>query len=229
MLSFTARGGANFSPTSGALVSSIQTGTGTDQAQRAGAYTGSVIASQSNYLTTAAQRFQQFLPIPTNATQIGIGFTHTPTGVAGAADYYEIDDVQLEIAQVATNFDRLPWAVNRARVGRHYRKTFLYDTAPAQNAGLAGTLTFPLIVAGAVLTVGPPVLHGLPLRTTPTVTFYNPAVANAFVRNVTLATDATTTATANNADTGFGITQTGLAAWAVGNQLAVHFLADARI
>lgn len=230
VLSFDATAGATFSAANGTLVSSIQTGTGTDQAQRAGAYTGSIITSQNNPLTTTKQRFQQFLSVPATANQIGIAFQWTPTGVAsGNTDYVQFDNVQLKGAGIATNFELLPVGQIRNLVARHYRKTFPEATAPAQNAGLAGALTFPLIVAGAVLTIGPPVLHGVPMRATPTVTFYNPAAANAFVRNVTLATDATTTAVANAGDMGFGITQTGLAAWAVGNQLAVHFQADARI
>ena len=231
-ISFRARAGADFSPTGKILTSSIQTGTGTDEAQRTSTYTGSVITTQANALTVDFQTFTMTARVPSNATQIGIGFSHSNTGFAGAADYYEIDDVQLEESVYATQFERQPFGAITKLIERYYRKSFEYDTAPAQNAGLPGAFTFPVVAPGAVLAVGGgvvvPKMRGANFAAA-RITFYNPAAANAFVRNVTLATDATTTASVNEGQGGFGFTQTGLAAWAVGNQLAVHYQMDGRL
>jgi len=60
------------------------------------------------------------------------------------------------------------------------------------------------------------------------VTFYNPSVANAQLRDVTGAVDTTAVATSQAGDLNFSISYTGNAATAIGNQVAVHVTADAR-
>jgi hypothetical protein len=229
-LSFTARGGANFSSNNNQLVQSyLITGTGTDEKFRASNYTGQVDVVTNHFLTTTATRYTVTTTLGAGINQVGLFFTWFPFGTAGANDYVEFDDVQLEIAPQATAFERLPWGEIRSLIARYYRKTFPYDTAPAQAGGLAGAHTYPLSIAAAVASIGAPATMAIQMRKTPVVTFYNPAAANAFVRNVTGATDATATATVNAGDMGFGITETGIIGWVVGDQLAVHYQADARI
>jgi hypothetical protein len=104
--SFYARRGANYSATSNVLTSQITTGTGTDQAPYAG-YTGSTVPiSGSHTLTTTWQRFQVSGSMPNNATEMLIQFTSTPTGTAGAADFFEITGVQIEVGAYSTTFSR---------------------------------------------------------------------------------------------------------------------------
>jgi hypothetical protein len=105
VVSFWARKGANYSATSSILVSNLQSGTGTDQNINSG-YTGGSNTSQNNTLTTTWTKFSMTKSVASTATELGIYFTFTPTGVAGAADYYEITGVQLEIASSATDFSR---------------------------------------------------------------------------------------------------------------------------
>ena len=95
-LSFYARKGANYSATSSILVSSIQTGTGTDQNAFLG-YTGAVDTPQNNTLTTSWQRFTQTLTIGATATEMSIYFLFNPTGTASTNDYYEITGVQIDV------------------------------------------------------------------------------------------------------------------------------------
>ena len=105
-LSFYARKGANFSTTSSVLQMALYSGTGTDQALIDG-YTGStVVASANPVLTTTWQRFSVTGTVATTATELAIAFNFTPTGTAGAADYFEVTGVQLEIGSVATPFAR---------------------------------------------------------------------------------------------------------------------------
>jgi hypothetical protein len=106
-LSFYARAGANFSPTSSILVSTIYQGEGTDQAtDNMTGWTGVTAIAQNNTLTTSWQRFTQTTTISSAKTQFGIAFTYTPTGTAGAADNYDITGVQVEIASTASAFSR---------------------------------------------------------------------------------------------------------------------------
>ena len=103
-LSFYARAGANFSSGSNILISAVNTGTGTDQAMFS--FSGQISTPQNNTLTTTWQRFTQTLTIPTTATQLGIAIGFTPTGTAGANDYFEITGIQLELGSTATTFSR---------------------------------------------------------------------------------------------------------------------------
>jgi len=85
---------------------SLRSGTGTDQNYLA-AWTGDVqVASTTATLTTTWQRFQFTGTVGATATELTLPFTYTPTGTAGANDYYEVTGVQLEVGSVATQFSR---------------------------------------------------------------------------------------------------------------------------
>jgi hypothetical protein len=63
-----------------------------------------------------------------------------------------------------------------------------------------------------------------------TVTFYNPQAANAFARNSSTATDATTTVAGGpTSDRGLAIDITGIAGWAAGHTIVVNYTADAEL
>jgi hypothetical protein len=103
-LSFYARAGANYSPTSSLLQVRLQTGTGTDQNYING-YTGSAnpIASTAT-LTTTWQRFTYTGTIATSVTEMAPVVYSEPTGTAGANDYYEVTGWQIDIGSVALPF-----------------------------------------------------------------------------------------------------------------------------
>jgi hypothetical protein len=105
--SFYARRGANFSATSNNLEAYLLSGTGTDENVFSG-FTGqaTVGGSASNALTTTWQRFQFTGTVASTATQLGIRFYYSPTGTAGAADYFEVTGVQVEVGSVATQIQR---------------------------------------------------------------------------------------------------------------------------
>jgi hypothetical protein len=106
-LSFWAKAGANFSATSSLLYGEIYSGTGTNQNITQGAFTGQVqVASQGKTLTTSWQRFSITGTVGATATQIALIFGSTPTGTAGANDWFEITGVQVELGSVATSFKR---------------------------------------------------------------------------------------------------------------------------
>jgi hypothetical protein len=104
--SFYARAGANYSATSNLLQLRVDSGTGTDQNIGTG-YTGqATLISASATLTTTWQRFTFTGTVPATAKEIGWYVFESPTGTAGANDYYEITGVQLELGAVATPFSR---------------------------------------------------------------------------------------------------------------------------
>ena len=105
-ISFWAKAGANYSSSSNALVGALASGTGTNEQILSG-YTGSsTVVNFTPTLTTSWQFFQYTGTVNTNCNEIGVSFSYTPTGTAGANDWFEITGVQLEYGSVATTFKR---------------------------------------------------------------------------------------------------------------------------
>jgi len=105
-LSFYARAGANYSASSLYLVSTIISGTGTDQNRALVGYTGEVSTSSGATLTTTWQRFVVTGTVSATTTEVAAYFSYGPTGTAGTNDYFEVTGVQLEVGSVATLFNR---------------------------------------------------------------------------------------------------------------------------
>jgi hypothetical protein len=111
--SFYARRGANYSATSNALLVYLITGTGTDQNQQTTGYTGTAtpINGSTATLTTTWQRFTYTATLASNITELSLNLTFIPTGTAGAADFFEVTGVQLDVGSVA-----LPFRTNGATI-----------------------------------------------------------------------------------------------------------------
>jgi hypothetical protein len=108
-MSFYARRGANYSGASNVLYAQLISGTGTDQ--NVTGFTGytQVISSPAT-LTTTWQRFAFTGTVGSTATQLGINFNFQGAGTAGAADYFEVTGVQIDLgtytASTAPSFRR---------------------------------------------------------------------------------------------------------------------------
>ena len=104
-MSFYARAGANYSPASSVLTAALYTGTSTDGNLLAGPWANAATPVFGNAtLTTTWQRFSFTGTLTSTATQIAPYFTATPTGTAGANDFYEVTGVQIDIGSVALPF-----------------------------------------------------------------------------------------------------------------------------
>jgi len=102
--SFYARAGANFSSSASNLTASVATGTGVDQPIYS--FTGfTTVVSQTRTLTTSWQRFSVSGTVGASISGIGFEIFYTPTGTAGADDWFEITGIQLEAGPVATPFN----------------------------------------------------------------------------------------------------------------------------
>jgi hypothetical protein len=134
-LSYYARAGANYSAASSILEASIFTGTGTDQ--NAFVYTGSSqIGATNATLTTTWQRFSLTVAIPTTVTELAPTFSWASVGTAGAADYFEVTGVQLELGSVPTSFSRAQGTIQGELAAcQRYLPAFKYDAASSLIAG----------------------------------------------------------------------------------------------
>jgi hypothetical protein len=103
--SFYARAGANYSSSSSIVSVQLVSGTGTNQNYGNGGFTNSTSAiNDTRTLTTTWQRFSYPATLASNITQLAAIFFFTPTGTAGANDYFEITGVQVEAGDTATPF-----------------------------------------------------------------------------------------------------------------------------
>ena len=159
-LSYYARAGANYSATSNTLTAQLYTGTGTDQNMNAG-YSGSLAPISSGVtLTTTWQRFSASATLSSSLTELGIAFQFTPTGTAGANDYFEITGVQLELGSTATTFSRAGGSIGKelALCQRYYYRwtaNSTYSRYPVLGTAISTTVAvFPSITP-------------VPLRATP--------------------------------------------------------------
>ena len=138
-LSFYARKGADYSATSDYFTLGIVTGKGTDQSLISGYTSGAFVANQSNTLTSSWQRFTVTTGsvIADDITQIGLQGTRTSVGTAGANDYLEITGIQLEISDVATDFEHRSYGEELALCQRYFER-FDYDKSGGGVSGIAG-------------------------------------------------------------------------------------------
>tara|TARA_R110000868_G_scaffold104164_4_gene286602 strand:+ start:673 stop:1734 length:1062 start_codon:yes stop_codon:yes gene_type:complete len=160
-LSYYARKGANYSATSDALVVNIFSGTSSTEANRvttAYASGGVTDLAATTTLTTTLTRYTHTITFGASVTQFAIKFTFTPTGTAGAADYYEIGGVQLEVGNKATPFTRVGGSI-QGELDACMRYFQLIKVGQAWGTFYS--------TSAAALMVGLPV----PMRVTPTATF----------------------------------------------------------
>ena len=122
-LSFKANVGANYSGASSQLSCIIRTGTGTDESLNlSGLFpTGDATPiSTLQTLTTTKTTYSLTGTIASNASQICAQFRFIPVGTAGANDFFDIYDVQLETGPVATEFERLPFGITLNQCLRYF-------------------------------------------------------------------------------------------------------------
>jgi len=228
-VSFYARAGANFSAASNALTVEVATGTGTDQNIISGFTGAALVVNQTATLTTTWQRFSYVSStLSSSMTQLGLDFYYTPVGTAGAADYFEVTGVQLDIGNVALPFrtDGTTYQQELAACQRYFYKTFPQATTPAQNAGTTGCIQVPQVVTGATNQAVTNVRFPVTMRATPTITIFNPSAANAQFRNGNGGNDWSSSATEAIGDSGVAFQGTGNAAANAGARCQFHITAD---
>lgn len=147
-LSFYARKGSDYSSNSSVLSVNFISGTGTDLPITN--YTGAAYPIANGVvLTNSWQRFSFTGTLALNITQASVWFSYTPTGTAGANDYFEITGVQLELGPVATPFSRMTGTIQQelAACQRYYTRfsadatySYLGGWGPAWNGSQVDVL-----------------------------------------------------------------------------------------
>ena len=96
-VSFYAVAGSNFSASSNILQALIKTGTAEDQGSNNGInglWTGTAnTALQNLTITTSLVKYQFTFTMPATTKEFLLAFLYTPTGTAGANDYFQIENV----------------------------------------------------------------------------------------------------------------------------------------
>lgn len=149
---------------------------------------------------TATQVTGSFSPV-SNALTNGIELEVAVTIGAVSNKYVELTVAQLWIddGSTAEGFEVLPWSVEYERCQRYYWKSFPYATAPAQNCGSqVGAIGVQCETVTPTAGYGTQVWFPVQMRTTPTVTFYNPLSANTKWYNIGDGADSGVSSTKSN-------------------------------
>ena len=126
-ISYYARKGANYSEAN-SKITGVRIATGENVDGDPNAYSGghwtnaTTILTGTPTLTTNWQRFSHTTSAVSHyANSMIIEFRHTPTGTAGANDYYEVTGVQLEIGSSMTAFEHRRFSDELARCQRYFQ------------------------------------------------------------------------------------------------------------
>ena len=139
-LSYYARAGADFSPTSNAMPVYLYTGTDVDPNPNTfagGSWNNTVgLVNATSTLTTSWQRFTHTTAaVSSTANAIILQFNASETGTAGANDYFEITGVQLEVGEQATPFEHRSVGDELAKCQRYFLSTVASHQQYQSDAG----------------------------------------------------------------------------------------------
>lgn len=217
----SAWGAAGTDPTLGASVSRLTAVTGSAD--------GGTIANGSLncVLSGAWVRYSVCFDVPSDCKNV-IPMIWTD-GQPAALDELNIGEAIITEGVEIVDWISIPQVQELDRCNRFYAKSFALATVPAQNAGLTGSWRGGAANAGAVAIVHGFIPFPVMMRAAPTVTLFNPAAANAFLRYIITPSDATATSATQITERGTEVTATGLAAWIAGGGVAIHWTADAEL
>ena len=231
-ISFQIAVGLGYSPAGGLITMTVYSGTGTDKSGINGGFTGSSAAISQTFVPPAGS-FGAFsfssAALGSTVSQLAVEFSWAPTGTAGANDEINIKNIQLEISPKATNFEYKSFNEQLIDCQYFYSKSFNYNVTPAQNTGILGSEeTWAGTNASTASGVSNLIHFPRTMRTTPTITLYNPAAANAQARNLidSGGADCSSTTASTGGNRGFYVTYNGSASGIIGNNTAINWTAD---
>lgn len=147
-------------------------------------------------------------------------------------DEINVAECGLYVGTDIQDWVEMPLQVELANCQRYCSKSFAIDTAPVQNGGVVGAISGIAGKAGATA-LGGNIYVQFPvgMRGNPTVTIYCPTEASAHIDRVSGTTPIAHTATAqlHLGDNSVLVTSTGTTNTAVGDIIALHYMASAEI
>ena len=145
------------------------------------------------------------------------------------SNIFAVTGVQLELGSQATEFEHRPIGAELALCQRYFDKSFPVSTAPAQNFGRQGALETLAVRTAGLTGLSSYVRFSVPMRATPSLTFFNPSAANAQARNIDLSSDCSATSGDNTSDNSTKIQYTLPASTVAANLISVHWTASAEL
>jgi hypothetical protein len=116
-LSFAMKAGANFSAANVSILLVTGTSTGEDGNLIAGGTWGGQATEIGVTQTpgTTIMRYEFSADLPASIGEIGLQLSYTPVGTAGANDWVQIEDVQLEVADAASEMEAISEPIDYLR------------------------------------------------------------------------------------------------------------------
>lgn len=228
-LSFYGKAGANFSSSS--LSARIYTSTSGDiNLINTG---GTIQGTNTVSLTTTSTRYTVTATIPSNALFVGVNFIVNWTGTAGANDWFELENVQLEIGSIVTPFEFEPYETTLRKCMRYYEKSYRQDITPGTNQSSFPTIVQEVpFITGFTQTDGwglARILFTVPKRTGPTVTLFNESgTINTATQIIGTTSSTLTNPIIMGNDKGF-MFQGGVAAGGSAVKIVYHYTASAEL
>lgn len=178
-------------------------------------------------VATTWTRSSAVFTVPTTAKNLIVVFFSNATG--GATDNISITEVQLTQGPDIVDYKEPPFVETMLRCQAFFYKSFTHATVPVTNAGVtSGCVKWSAGVAGAVAGTWSFHLFAVPMWKIPTITLFNPAAANAQVRQIgATAGDCSTSSGSEITTKGTAFTTTPGASAVIGTILGVHFTAEA--
>lgn len=194
-MSFSARAGANYSGSTGLLSAFIVYGTGTDGNLFAGLTGQTTVVTKNVTLTTSFQNFDLTGTVNAAATQMAVYFVYSPTGTAGANDYFDVQNVQLEYGSKATPFQTASGGSIQGELAMCQRYYWRYTAGAGTGGSFGNGIGYTATAAEACL------LLPVTMRVIPTSVDYSSvrlgdATTNYNVTSMTLSSTQSTTGSA---------------------------------
>jgi hypothetical protein len=144
-------------------------------------------------------------------------------------NYVQYKRLQFEVSDFETPFEDIDPELQKIRCKRYCRSSFPYGVKPVQNYGQVGAFFGTLNKTGATSNVFTE-RFDVPMRSIPSVTFYNPQAANAQFRDYTALADFSgTQLSALASESLLAILAMAPAGSTIGNHAGVHYLAEAEV
>jgi hypothetical protein len=177
------------------------------------------LASGSNYTGTINTWNTSYVQATSGASQVLSTLNAT----------WAITGVQLEVGSSATGFEYRQYQQELALCQRYFDKTFPTNTAPIQNYGRAGALETLQVRGVGAGTVSSYFRFAVPMRATPTMTFFNPSAASNQARNLDTSLNCTDTSADNISEIGGKVFYTTTSGSSSTNINSVHWTASAEL
>ncbi len=157
-----------------------------------------------------------------------LGIRLNSTAGTNATYTLDIARFQVEPGEGATPFDERQPGEEYTLAARYYAKSYRLEVPPGTTPDLNGVAVYVAQNAGAYEN-GQTIYLPVKMRVIPTVTYYNPHAANTKWRNTDRGADSGLAQSLGNGEDRFGISNPQVAGDRIGDNMNIHWTADAEL